>query len=65
MSTDVKISMAEYEARAARGDFDGPNRRRVELIYGEIREMSPAGLTHDALIGFLTRWSSKHPLMMS
>ena len=60
MSTDVKISLAEYEARVQRGDFDGLNRRRVELIYGEIRDMSPAGDPHDVLIGLLGRWSYKH-----
>ena len=43
MSTDVKVSLVEYEARAQRGDFDGLNHRRVELIYGEIRDISPAG----------------------
>jgi len=60
MSTDVKVSLAEYEARAQRGDFDGVNHRRVELIYGEICDMGPAGAPHDALIGLLGRWSHKH-----
>jgi len=60
MSTDSKISLAEYEARVQRGDFDGLNHRRVELIYGEIRDMSPAGDVHDAMIELVSLWSAQH-----
>ena len=57
MSTDVKISLAEYEARAQRGDFTGRNHRRVELIYGEIRDMGVTSDAHDALSALLSHWS--------
>ena len=39
-----------------KGAFDGIA-RRIELIRGELREMSPAGPIHDGIIQYLTIWS--------
>ena len=42
------------------GLFDGENRRRIELIHGELREMNPIGPTHEEVVDRLNRWSIKH-----
>jgi len=60
MSTLLKLKLSEYEAMVDRGEFDGVNRRRVELIRGELREMSPIGPSHDNLTAWLNRWSVSH-----
>jgi Uma2 family endonuclease len=57
MSTIAKFSLDEYHRMIAGGVFDGPNRRRVELIRGEIREMNPIGPDHCDIVARLTRWS--------
>lgn len=56
MSTNLNLTATEYGRMVERGAFDHLN-RKIELIYGEIREMSPAGPVHDDLIAFLTDWS--------
>ena len=60
MSTIAKLSLKEYERIVATGVFDGPNRRRVELIRGELREMSPIGPLHADLVAWLTKWSVRN-----
>ena len=56
MSTNLHLSAAEYDRMVERGAFDHLN-RKIELIYGELREMNPAGPVHDDLIAYLTDWS--------
>jgi Uma2 family endonuclease len=60
MSTILKLTITEYDRWIERGLFEGLSRRRIELIHGELREMSPAGPFHEALIRYLTRWSVKN-----
>lgn len=43
----------------AKGAFDAIKDKRIELIRGELREMSPAGPVHEDYINFLNRWSAK------
>jgi Uma2 family endonuclease len=57
MSTILKLSIEEYSRMIEHGAFDLLH-RRIELIRGELREMSPAGPVHDDLITFLAQWSS-------
>jgi Uma2 family endonuclease len=57
MSTAVRWSIDEYDRMIDSGVFDGPTPRRVELIAGEIREMSPIGPEHDHTVSRLTDWS--------
>jgi Uma2 family endonuclease len=39
------------------GVFDDASERRLELIYGEIREMPPIGPPHAEVVDLLSRWS--------
>jgi Uma2 family endonuclease len=56
VSTNLHLSATEYDRMVERGAFDHLN-RKIELIYGEIREMNPAGPIHDDLIAYLNDWS--------
>jgi Uma2 family endonuclease len=58
MSTATRITVAEYDRMIADGKFEGGlTRPRVELIDGELREMSPIGSIHERLVARLVRWS--------
>lgn len=56
MSTALRLTIHDYERMIARGAFD-QMAKRVELIYGELLEMNPAGPAHDDLIAYLNQWS--------
>lgn len=56
MSTLRKLTMAEYDRLIQEGYF-ADSGERIELIRGELREMSPIGTDHDDIVQFLTRWS--------
>ncbi len=56
MSTALRLTLDDYHAMIDRGAFDGLD-RRVELIRGELREMSPIGPIHCDLVDELTVWS--------
>ena len=60
MSTIAKLSLAEYERIVATGVFDGKNKRRLELIQGELRDMPPIGPAHADVVAWLTMWSAKN-----
>ncbi len=57
MSVLTKLTGADFDSMVERGAFDGIAPRKVELIRGELRFMSPAGPIHDDYIDYLTRWS--------
>ena len=57
MSTAALFTLEAYEHMASVGAFDGKFRKRVELIRGEILEMSPIGSEHCNCVTFLTEWS--------
>jgi Uma2 family endonuclease len=59
MAAIAKLSLKEYEQIVATGVFDGLQKRRIELIRGELREMSPVGPTHCDIVDWLTEWSFK------
>ncbi len=54
MSTIARFSLAEYDRIVESGAFD---RRRLELIRGEIREMTPIGPEHEDVLDQLNLWS--------
>jgi Uma2 family endonuclease len=60
MSAIAKFSVKEYERIVRTGVFDGPNHRRIELIWGELREMSPIGSEHATIVDWLMDWSVDH-----
>ncbi|WP_182866459.1 Uma2 family endonuclease [Rhodopirellula sp. JC639] len=57
MSTALRITADEYDRMIQRGAFVGMD-RKIELIRGELRQMSPAGPVHEDCIDYLTRWST-------
>ncbi len=57
MSTTATFTVEEYERMIDCGAFTGPNQKRIELIRGELRMMSPQGAGHAELVGELEEWS--------
>jgi len=57
MSTITKLSGNDFDRMVLRGAFVDIEPKKVELIYGEIRFMNPAGPVHDGQIEYLTNWS--------
>ena len=60
MSTLLKLKVHEFDEMVASGAFDALGHRHIELIRGELREMSPISPQHSILVAWLIRWSSKH-----
>lgn len=58
MSTGLRIQIAEYDRLVERGFFAELGDKRIELIHGELREMNPAGPSHEHIVGVLTDWYS-------
>ena len=52
MSTTARLTLDEYDRMIERGVFERD--RRLELIYGELREMSPIGDPHRDAVNALT-----------
>ena len=57
MSTSTRITLATYEEMILRGEFEPREEHQVELIYGEITEMSPIYPPHEYSVDFLCYWS--------
>lgn len=57
MSTIARFSLAEYDRMIQCGALDAGKPRRLELIRGEIREMTPPGPEHEFGIDRLTEWT--------
>ncbi len=57
MSTVTHLTLAEYDRMIAAGAFEPREQHYVELIHGEIREMSPIGPPHEVILDYLTEWS--------
>jgi Uma2 family endonuclease len=56
-STALRLSLDDFNGMVADGAFDSLGRRRIELIYGELREVTPPGPTHAEAVARLARWS--------
>jgi len=56
MSTALRLTVEEYARLGATGALDELG-RRLELIHGEIREMSPIGPIHCDEVDYLNEWS--------
>lgn len=63
MSTNSRLKIGQYDRMIAAGVFaprpDG-RRHRIELIEGELRDMSPIGPPHETVVDTLTEWSIEH-----
>ncbi len=57
MSTTTRFSLGEYDQIVAAGVSRGTKPRRVELIRGKIRDMTPIGPMHEEVVDRLTDWS--------
>ncbi len=57
MSTIAKLSGNDFDRMVLRGAFVELEPMKVELIYGELRFMNPAGPVHEAEIEYVTNWS--------
>jgi Uma2 family endonuclease len=57
MSTIAHLTLTQYDRMIAAGVFDGHERRRLEFIHGEIREMNPIGSQHEVIVDWLAEWS--------
>jgi len=57
MSVLARFTLEQYELMAEAGVFDGKHRQRVELIRGEIRQMTPIGIRHGAVVDRLNQLS--------
>lgn len=60
MSTIAKLSGNDFDRMVLRGAFTDLEPMKVELIYGELRFMNPAGPVHEGGIQFLMEWSILH-----
>jgi Uma2 family endonuclease len=59
MFNTLKLTVDQYDAMVAKGAFDELP-QKIELVYGEIHAMNPAGPVHDALIEYLNHWSIRN-----
>ena len=57
MSTSIQFTLSQYDRMIQQGVFDEMRDQRLELIRGEIREMSPPGPAHEEVIDLLNHWS--------
>ncbi len=57
MSTATRITVNQFEEMWAQGRFD--EEQRLELIFGEIIEMSPPNPPHEDVVDLLMYWSVK------
>jgi Uma2 family endonuclease len=58
MRTAVRFTASQFDKMIAGGVFEQPNESRVELIFGELREMPPPGLLREDYVDFLMEWSN-------
>lgn len=57
MSIVTRITIEQYDQMIAAGAFEPTEEHHVELIRGEIREMSPINPPHEDSLDRLTQWS--------
>jgi len=58
MSTALRLTLDDYDRMIAEGAFDALRDKKIELIYGELREMTPPGPSHSQAVSRLLRWST-------
>jgi Uma2 family endonuclease len=58
MSVALRLTLDDYNRMVADNAFAELGKRRIELIYGELRELTPPGPTHAQVVSRLLRWST-------
>ncbi len=53
MSTTLRITIREYDKMIRQGAFDALRDRRIELVQGELRGMTPPGPKHEDVVDIL------------
>jgi Uma2 family endonuclease len=61
MSTALHLTLDEFQQMINDDAFAAVRDRRIELIHGELREMSPPGPNHSEAVSWLTEWSVLTP----
>ncbi len=61
MNVALRLTFDEYMRMIADGAFDTLRDRRIELIHGELRTMTPPGPDHSNAVSWLTTWSVLNP----
>ncbi|HUE72806.1 MAG TPA: Uma2 family endonuclease [Pirellulaceae bacterium] len=61
MSTALRLTLGEYDQMIADGAFETLRDRRIELIHGELREMTPPGPDHACAVDWIQQWSVYSP----
>ncbi|HVX61182.1 MAG TPA: Uma2 family endonuclease [Pirellulales bacterium] len=60
MSTSVHFTLEQYERMIEAGVFDTTKPEHIELIHGELREMTPIGTAHQHALNVLDNaWTRK------
>ncbi|HXT60928.1 MAG TPA: Uma2 family endonuclease [Pirellulales bacterium] len=60
MSTIARLSLEQYERMIEAGVFDSTKPEHIELIHGELREMTPMGSAHQLALNVLDNdWTRK------
>jgi Uma2 family endonuclease len=60
MSTIARLSLEQYERMIEAGVFDSTEPQHIELIHGELREMTPMGSPHLLALNVLdNEWTRK------
>jgi len=57
MSTGIRFTVAEFDRMIEQGVFADRPDQRLELIHGEIREMTPPNPPHEDTVDLLNYWS--------
>lgn len=60
MSTVFRFTVDEYDRMIEQGIFAERHDQRLELIHGEIREMTPPNPPHEDTVDLLNYWSVDH-----
>ena len=60
ISTSLRLSLGDFNRLVAEDAFRALGKRRIELIYGELREVTPPGPTHAQAVASLIRWTTNN-----
>lgn len=61
MSVGLRINFDEYTQMVEGGAFDALRDKRIELIHGQLRSMTPPGPDHSGAVDWFTKWSVLSP----